>query len=421
MNDEQATVPEANSSQGVLDPKPLEPPPPNLERQVSASLLRLRMRSPFFATLALFARFRPSLELPTAATDGKDVFYNPHFMAKLPPTQFDGVLLHEVLHAALLHVTRRGARDAKGWNIAADVVVNGVLHQNGFELPEGTIRDEALEKYSVEEVYALLPRQEHQHELGDPDLLEGPPGDASEGDGQSEGQKPGKPSQGGKSNEGQLREQAKRELENHWRKATQQANVIARSANQGKLPAGLERLLGNAQSPKLDWRALLWRYLVRTPTDFEEFDRRFVGRGYYLESLSGESVRAFVCVDTSGSVDDGQVQEFLGEVRGVLRAYPHVKATLYYADAALYGPHALSSDGEIPAPEGGGGTDFRPFFEAVKRESDAFETSVAIYLTDGYGDFPEERPNIPTLWVVTPGGLELEQFPFGEPVPMISN
>ena len=394
-------------------------PPPNLERQVSASLLRLRMRSPFFATLALFARFQPTLELPTAATDGKDVFYNPHFMAKLPVVQFDAVLLHEVLHAALLHVTRRGARDAKGWNIAADIVVNGVLAQNGFELPQGTIRDEALERYSVEEVYALLPRQEQQHDLGDPDLLEGPPGDAAgDGDGK-DGPKPAQ--RGPKPSEGQLREAARKELEKHWRKASQQANVIARAANQGKLPAGLERLLGNAQTPKLDWRSLLWRYLVRTPTDFEEFDRRFVGRGYYLEALSGESVRAFVCVDTSGSVDDGQVQAFLSEVRGVLRAYPHVRATLYYADAALYGPHDLQADGDIPPPQGGGGTDFRPFFEAVARDAGEFETSVAVYLTDGYGDFPEERPNMPTLWVVTPGGLELEQFPFGEPVPMIAD
>jgi predicted metal-dependent peptidase len=400
-----------------LEPN-LEPPPaPNLEREVSASLLRLRMRAPFFATLALYTRFRPSLELPTAATDGLDVFYNPNFMAKLPPIQFDAVLLHEVLHAALVHVPRRGARDAKGWNIAADVVVNGILIQNGFELPEGTIRDETLEHYSVEEVYALLPRQEQQHDLSNPDLMDGPPSDADGGKSEG-GPGAGQPNRP-RPNEGQLSEAAKRNLEEHWKRATQQASVVARGANKGSMPAGLERLVGRVQSPQLDWRTLLWRYLVRTPTDFEEFDRRFVGRGYYLESLSGESVRVFVCVDTSGSVDDGQTQAFLNEVRGIMRAYPHVRVSLYYADASVYGPHELASDGEFPAPQGGGGTDFRPFFEAVQSRLEAHQQSVIVYLTDGFGDFPEDAPGTPTLWVVTPGGLDAEHFPFGETTPLL--
>lgn len=57
----------------VSEPLPI----PNLERRISTSLLRLRIKSPFFATLAMFARFKASLDLPTAATDGRDVFYNP--------------------------------------------------------------------------------------------------------------------------------------------------------------------------------------------------------------------------------------------------------------------------------------------------------------------------------------------------------
>jgi predicted metal-dependent peptidase len=416
MSDSQPN-PEAN-----FEPKP-EPQiitVPNLEREVSSSLLRLRMRAPFFATLALYTRFRANLELPTAATDGMDVFYNPIFMSRLPQIQFDAVLLHEVLHAALVHVPRRGARDAKGWNIAADVVVNGILMQNGFELPEGTIRDETLEHYSVEEVYALLPRQEQQHELSNPDLMDGPPSDAEGEDSEGGSGSPGSGKQKRpRPNEGQLSEQAKRKMEEHWKRATQQASVVARGSSKGNMPAGLERLLGQVQAPKLDWRTLLWRYLVRTPTDFEEFDRRFVGRGYYLESLSGESVRVFVCVDTSGSVDDGQVQAFLGEVRGIMRAYLHVQADLYYADADVYGPHELSRDGDFPAPQGGGGTDFRPFFEAVESRLEPHQQSVIVYLTDGFGDFPEDAPRAPTLWVVTPGGLDREQFPFGEVAPLL--
>ena len=45
--------------------------------------------------------------------------------------------------------------------------------------------------------------------------------------------------------------------------------------------------------------------------------------------------------------------------------------------------------------------------------------TVAIYLTDGYGPFPDPAPKLPTLWVVTPGGLALEKFPFGERVRLL--
>jgi predicted metal-dependent peptidase len=52
---------------------------------ISASILRLRMKSPFFATLAMFANFIPTIECPTAATDGKDIFYNEDFIRSLSP------------------------------------------------------------------------------------------------------------------------------------------------------------------------------------------------------------------------------------------------------------------------------------------------------------------------------------------------
>jgi len=396
-------------------------PIPSLDRRISASLLRLRMKSPFFATLAMFARYKASLELPTAATDGRDVFYNPHFMGALSDEHFDGVMLHEVLHAALAHVPRRSQRDPQGWNIAADIVINGILMQNGFSLPEGHIRNTVLEQFAVEEVYALLPR-EQQMELVFADLLEAPPGDAKERESKdaqeskdAKARGKGKKFRGKRLFEGDsLSEAEKAELEKQWKKAIQQAQAVARIVQKGHLPAGVERAFGLAGPPQLDWKSLLWRFLVRTPTDFSGFDRRHIGRGWYLENLEGESLKAYIAVDTSGSVDDALVKLFLSEVQGILRAYPHLEAQLYYADATIYGPYLLKADGEIPTPQGGGGTDFRPFFADLVQRHEPHLGGVCIYLTDGFGDFPSEPPQLPTLWVVSPGGLEASAFPFGE-------
>lgn len=75
---------------------------------------------------------------------------------------------------------------------------------------------------------------------------------------------------------------------------------------------------------------------MQTPTDFIGFDRRFIGRGLYLETLIGESVQVFVAMDTSDSIGDRQLQMFLSEIQGILNAYPHLKCELYYVDAEAY-------------------------------------------------------------------------------------
>jgi predicted metal-dependent peptidase len=371
---------------------------------ISASILRLRMKSPFFATLAMFARFLPTQECQTAATDGKDIFYNEDFIRSLPPKQIDGLLLHEVLHAALLHCLRCGTRDRLIWNIAADIVINGMIAQeSAFELPSGGLRELKLENYTVEEVYELLLKQTNLPKLANLDLLSQAPSDI-----------PGTSSPN-------LTPAEKAALEAHWRNALQQAKLIAQSSKQGNLPAGIQRELDRLTTPQLDWRSYLWRYLTQTPNDFQGFDRRFIGQGLYLESLSGESVKVYVAIDTSGSIDGELLRIFLSEVQGILNAYPHLKCDLYYADADIYGPYAVEPDRPMPAPEGGGGTSFVPFFEAIGKADDQQTTTVAIYLTDGYGDFPKAHPETPTLWVVTAGGLDLDQFPFGATVRLLND
>lgn len=447
----------------------------NSERLISASRLRLRIKSPFFATLALFADFKPTYNLQTAATDGQNIYFNPDFLSSLPPAQQDGLILHEVLHAALLHIFRRGSRIPKLWNIAADIVVNGLIMEQGqFELFPNGIREPKWEKFSVEEIYELLLKksQEATHDnkafpfiLGEIDLLGSP---LDENDQQSSefgirnselGYKP-LPSERKefgrgtsllpnnfnselrtKSSElersdfeadieaggnqpatfGSIAQASEAKMRAHWNKAFQQAALVARSINHGNLPAGIERQLEKLSQAQIDWRTYLWRYLVQTPTDFQGFERRFVSQGLYLETLAGESIQVFVAVDTSGSVDDRQMTLFLSEVQGILSAYPHIQCELYYADADIYGPYSLTLEDQLPKPVGGGGTSFIPFFEKVEATRNRYLEGICVYLTDGYGNFPQRAPQFPVLWVVTPGGLDLQQFPFGEAVRLVQN
>jgi predicted metal-dependent peptidase len=393
-------------------------------QNISGSILRLRLKSPFFATLAMHARFVERTDIPTAATDGRDVFYNAEFLGNLTLGELDGVLLHEVLHAALGHVTRRGSRDPQRWNIAADIVVNGLIDEQGMELPGSPMRDPNLCGYSVEEVYTLLPADQSQQSV-EHDLLEAPAGPPSltkaSGDGGEDGD--GSPNDGTSSSKrspGRPSVDDAKSLERHWRAATSQAAAVARGGGKGQLPAGVERAFALRDYPKLDWRSVLWRFMASTATDFATFDRRYMYQGLYLETLEDQNLRVAVCVDTSGSINEELISALMTEVQGVLRAYPGLSCTLFFADAELYGPYDITSDSELPPAQGGGGTDFRPFFEHLKSDPPGGEPpSVGIYMTDGFGDFPADEPRFPVLWAIVPGGLDEEGFPFGEAVRLV--
>ena len=374
--------------------------PPELDSVLSVLRTRLCTRTPFLGSLLLFAETVATDSIPTAATNGRQILINPQFFERLSLDEQEAVLLHEVLHAALLHPSRGLGRDAKRWNIAADIVVNGILTREGFALPKDHVRAQALERFSVEEVYDLLeqsPWDKKDFALASPDLLP-------------------MPGSGDESMPGSLGQEQAQATEGHWRNAVEQASIMAETLLQGHLPASLERELQTLKGGQLNWRHYLWRYLVRTPIDFRDFDRRFIGKRMYLETLEDETVHVAVAVDTSGSINDQQIQVFLGEVQSILLAYPQLRCDLYYADAALHGPYPVTPYGSLPTPVGGGGTDFCPFFAKLEQDHSPWVTTVAVYLTDGFGRFPSQPPSFPTLWVITQGGRDSAQFPFGETV-----
>jgi predicted metal-dependent peptidase len=364
---------------------------PGLEQRISTALLRIRMRHPFFGTLALFTTFASSESVAGIATDGRRVFVNPAYTHDLNRETFAGLLLH-----GFLHPTRRGGRDMVRWNMAADIVVNGIVRRlDDVALPPESLIREDLEDKSVEEVYALLEEENPSDAPSfQPDLLE--PG--GEGGGTTE--------------------QQAAQLEAHWRNALRQAEAVARSAALG-MPGGLEREFEGVTQPRVSWRDYLWRFMVRSPTDYSGFDRRFIGHELYLDALEGEALRVFLCVDTSASITQGDLRALMSEVLGILSAYPQLELLFFYADERLYGPHQVETWQDVPPPVGGGGTLFVPFFAFVEEHAGVFEEGVCVYVTDGYGTFPQEPSRLPTLWVVPPGGRERREFPFGEVVRLL--
>lgn len=373
-----------------------------LPKRLQAALMRIRADHPFFGTLALYTEFRVSSALPTAATDGKVVWINPDFAETLEAASLCGLVVHELLHAALQHGVRRGIREALLWNIAADVVVNGMIRADtAYDLPIGVVEGPEMAHLSVEEIY----EQYHFGQYSVPALglvdLVSPDGFTDSGD---------------LSLGDMLSVERARSMQAYWRSALQQASLIARRMDRGFGRDGLDetREYRCATDSELSWRDLLWQFMVETPFDFGGFDRRFIHQGLYLENVIGEAVSVAICIDTSRSIDGSTLDKFMGEIQEILDAYPQIRGELFFADTDLYGPYEFSISEPLPAARGGGGTDFCPFFERLTANMGREADQLAIYFTDGFGEFPEGHCSVRTLWVVAGGGRESSGFPFGE-------
>ena len=329
------------------------------EEIIQKCILQVRRECSFFGSLMLFAQIETTKKLPTAATDGRKIFFNEEFLNSLSSKEQNALMLHEVLHMALLHVTRRQNRDPLIWNIAADIVVNDLIERNtSFPLPQGAITDTRFQDKSVEYIYEALLKSEKKYKLVINDILQ--PGNSEQNEGDTNLSEP-------------LSQEETDEIESFWKdkmeilKNSSEHNL---SNGKGSLPAGIEQEISTILEPEVDWRHALWKYVGKTPADFDDLDRRFIYKGLYLESLLTEAVEVSVCIDTSGSVSDELLMQFTGELKGILRSYPNVKCSLFFADTDLAGPYEIDRIEQMPKAIGRGGTSFVPFFDYLKKHGE---------------------------------------------------
>jgi predicted metal-dependent peptidase len=400
-------------------------PSPKVREKLSASMMRVRQKSAFFQVLASYLK---PIEVPendriqTAATDGLRLYINPTFWLSLTDADRDFVLVHEVLHAALGHCWRVGGRHRFKWNVAADYVINLIATKAGFKMPTGDFEgllDQKYDKMSVEEVYALLPTAQNSCPIcGSASCGQG---DQGNDPGNDPGDNPGGNTPGNAPGSGGCRKKKSlggdilpnpggaKEGDKHWNVAKASAATVAKMYGSGHSDEYLKVVLEESVT---DWRQILWRTLSHAPSDFKEWDHRFVSDELYVESIEPEEtlLKCAICIDTSGSTY-GILGKFLGEVKQIVSLYKQIDVSCYFADDDIIGPVPIE---EVFEPRGGGGTSFVPFFDEVVEKK--YER--AIYLTDLEGVFPKEAPsNCEVIWVVPAGSPH--SVPFGEIVRII--
>jgi predicted metal-dependent peptidase len=382
----------------------------------------------FFGSLAMRLELRSNWTIPTCATDGFLIHYNPSFLLSLPKDETISAIAHEVLHAALMHPLRRGMRDPQKWNIAADYADNLLLQEAHLKIntANGWLLDTKWTGMTAEEIYDKLP---------DPPESDG--GDEGK-DGQGGGNGDGPPQDGSKNpfsskSKGCSSIKDPKDANGESlspgeaaRREAQAKQLVAESYNSAKLagsiPAGLQRVIDKMLHPKVPYKELLRQFLdrwVRDDYSWVKPNKRFIGQGVYLPVLQSQEVgEIVVVVDTSGSMGQKELDLCGAEVSGVLESGIVSKVHVLYVDAAVAG-HEEYTKHDTPirlTPHGGGGTDFVPAFNWVAENG--IHPAALIYCTDLCCDSYPPVPDYPTLWVKI-GSWGSAAPPFGEVVATI--
>lgn len=356
----------------------------------------LVMANPFFGTLALRMKMVEDTSVKGMSTDGMTLKYNPKEIADMPLSKVQGGIAHTVMHPAMMHHTRRGAREVGKWNKACDYSINSILAKAGFDLPEGKYINNAYDGMSAEHLYTILPDEPKDNNGG------------GGGDGGGGGQPDNDPGGDGgvEDSPNSTNNNASQSQQNHeeaeWKQALAQAAHVAKQA--GALPAGIERMISELLEPILPWKNILKRFMTEKCNDdfsWRRGNRRFLAQGLYLPSRVSDDAMGtmVVAIDTSGSIGQKELDEFGGEIADIHKEVRPQRLIVIYCDAKVNHVDEFGPEDELHFKlHGGGGTDFRPPFKWLDEQK--VQPRAFAYLTDGYGPFPENEPDFPTIWCI---------------------
>jgi predicted metal-dependent peptidase len=375
----------------------------------------LLLRHPFFGNLATRLKLIEASEwCATLATDGRNFYYNLEFVNKLKPKEAEFGFAHEVLHNVFDHMGRRDHRDPVLSNIAADYAANQILKdENIGEVPSWIkiFQDNKYRGWSYEQIYDELYEKADKIDISKlGELLD----EHLDGEGESEGDEDGDQKDG--KGPPRLTADEKKKIRDEIKEAMVAA---AHAAGAGKVPAGIQRMIGDFTEPKMDWRQMLRmniQSIIKSNFSFQRPNRKSQHCGAILPGMMNEeTVDVSVAIDMSGSISDKMAKDFISEVKGIMDEYKDFKLDLWCFDTEVYGYKQFTGDTADELSEyeckGGGGTDFEANWNFMKEEG--IEPKRFIMFTDGYpcGSWGDED-YCETLFIVH--GNDSIISPFGQ-------
>ena len=382
------------------------PTEPKIDREVREILITARvgllLKASFFGNMATRLTLVNADEwCPTAATDGRNFYYNSRFIKMLRPKEVEFLFGHEVLHCVYDHFGRRGDRDPQLWNIADDFCVNGDLKKHNvgeFITSVPCLYDKKYEGMSAEEVYDILYKNADKIDISS--LLDKLIDEHLDGEGDSDGD--------GKDGKGRpkLSEEDRRQIKDEIKEAMLSA-VAADAEGAGNLPAGVQRIIRDLTEPQMNWRELLRMQLESTiKSDYTWM--RASRKGWHMDAVMpgmklDPMIDIALFIDASGSMGEDMLKDILSETAGIMESFPAYRIHVASFDTEVYNPQQYDSENLEDITEyqikGGGGTDFDCVFSYLKENE--IEPKRLVVFTDGYpfGSWGDEN-YADTVWIL---------------------
>ena len=381
-----------------------------VREQLITARVGLLLKASFFGNLATRLKLVNADEwCATAATDGRNFYYNTRFIKMLKPKEIEFLFGHEVLHCVYDHFGRRGDRDPQLWNIANDFAVNGdlVKHKVGDMITSvPCLFDRKYDGFSSEEIYDQLYEKAEKINLSD--LLDKMIDEHMDGtDDNGEGSGSGDGSDGDKKGKGRpnLTPEERQQIRDEIKEAMLAAAATVDGA--GNIPAGVKRLIKDLTEPKMDWRELLRMQLESTiKSDYTWM--RASRKGWHMDAVMpgmklDPMIDIALMIDASGSMDDAMLKDILSETASIMESFPAYRIHVASFDTKVYNPKQYDSDNLEDITEyeiqGGGGTDFDCMFKYLK--DNEIEPKRLVVFTDGYpfGSWGDEN-YADTVWIL---------------------
>jgi len=371
------------------------------------------MRDPRFVAMSgvlMVGTWEVRDDVPTAGTNGRDVFYGRSFINDADDKLTRFVVLHEYFHVMLMHMTvwqKMFEEDPQTANFAADAVINLMLHDldprgDFLTVWDNAVLDQQYRGMDTGEIYRAMKKQGQQQQQ--------PKGANGKGAQQFDQHKPATGDEGDGEVGDALSAAEAEEVRKTVDSALRQGALIA-----GKIGADVHRAFGDLLEPKVDWAEQLREWLRTTAagndlSTWRKPSRRWLAQDTYMPSRYTEAVRRVtIGVDTSGSISQVQLQRALTEIMCACETVrPEIVDVIYWdsrvAAHEVYEGDAVQTLAQTTKPKGGGGTRVTSMREYMERED--IKPEATIVFTDGYvePDWGGQWPG-PVLWAISTKGM----------------
>ena len=410
-----------------ITPEALEEMRVEVLDRIIVARVGLLLRHPFFGNMATRLRILAADDwCPTAAVDGRNLYFNTQFFNAMDNKEIEFVIAHEILHCVFDHLERRQDRNPMIHNIACDYIVNNTLVRDRIGTSPKIVdcfQDFKYEGWMSEEVYEDIFQkydEEQLKQLGE--LLDEHldwEGDESDGDNGSAPGEEGEDSNGNSVSKKRPK-YSKEDLRQIRDEVKEKMLGAAQTAGAGNVPAGVQRMIKELTEPKMNWRELIRQQIqstIKNDFTFARPSRKGWHTGAILPGQNfDESIDIAVSIDMSGSIGDEQAKDFLSEVKGIMEEFKDYKIKIWCFDTAVYNEDDFSADDGRDLLEyevkGGGGTDFMANWTYMKEQD--IQPKKFIMFTDGYAwDSWGDPDYCETIFIIHSNSDKNLQGPFG--------